>query len=248
MLKKEYSVRELLCFSKTSSTPKKSFSIYGKLKFFTKRLHWYKSERIFTNNNPYLNLIPFTCKICNVTIKIKFPKTENLSHHLFRDKHEDFFTWNKNECRKGCVIAESSFDLIRYIVSTYGSLLQIKNPDFLRIVKPSIRNAITSYYSFRYKKMPELFKILKNCIGERLHQANNISLVTDIWTNSVMADFIGVAAFCSYELGYSELLIIGLNKMDGKHEAEVIKKAIENIINKYSFNKKKISGNFFAAI
>ena len=63
-----------------------------------------------------------------------------------------------------------------------------------------------------------------------------------------MADFIGVAAFCSYELGYSELLIIGLNKMDGKHEAEVIKKAIENIINKYSFNKKKISGNFFAAI
>lgn len=135
--------------------------------------------------------------------------------------------------------------LIKYLVSSYSSIRQIKNKHFLNILKDEICEKVPSYKRFRYEALPEVFTILRKFIDNILNKATYITLVVDIWTNAVMADFLGLAAVVTYEIGHKELVIIGLGKMKGFHDAGSIKKTIESLVNVYSFDKKKISCKFF---
>ena len=56
-----------------------------------------------------------------------------------------------------------------------------------------------------------------------------------------MADFLGLAALITYELGHKELIIIGLGRMKGSHDAENIKKTVEHLINAHDFYRSKIN-------
>ena len=88
--------------------------------------------------------------------------------------------------------------------------------------------------------LPSVYKILRDLLNTRLKQAETISLVANIWTNTIIADVLGLIACVTYEFGYSEILVIGMQNLKDKHESENIQMAIEFIVNQYDFDQKKI--------
>jgi hypothetical protein len=84
--------------------------------------------------------------------------------------------------------------------------------------------------------MNDLYSILQ----DKLKQAESICLIVDIWTNNVNSDFIGLAAVVTDPKLNRELHVINMMRMPGPHSAEVIKTAIEQMVNRYDFDKSKI--------
>ena len=58
------------------------------------------------------------------------------------------------------------------------------------------------------------------------------------------SSFLGVAALLINDRFDKSLVILGLNQMEEGHTAEKTKDAIENMINKYKFDKRKIRGKY----
>ncbi len=56
-----------------------------------------------------------------------------------------------------------------------------------------------------------------------------------------MKDFIAVAANIINEKFNKELLVMGFTRMPGRHKAQNVKLGGESIVNKYAFDKSKIS-------
>ena len=89
--------------------------------------------------------------------------------------------------------------------------------------------------------LKNMFSFLNNQISNKLIDAKFITLITDIWTNVQMTDFLALGAAIVNAFFDKELLIIGMVRMLEAHNAENIKKAIESILNNLDFNKAKIS-------
>ena len=87
-----------------------------------------------------------------------------------------------------------------------------------------------------------MIKQVKKVITEKLNKATVVNLIVDIWSNSQMTDFMGLAAMLLNDNFEKECFVIGLERMPRSHNAENIKATIENIVNKYEFDKTKISG------
>jgi len=244
-LKKEYSVSEILQVSLNGLLPKKIFLINNMVKKFSNRLHWFTSQRVFNDTNPYKDTIAFRCKICKKTIEIRFPTLANLSHHLKLDEHSAFKRWlaSQPDHVKGGRISDALLSLVKYLVSSYSSIAQTKNKHLLDILRPEIRKEIPCYKVFRYTSLPAILKLLYAELNKRLNMACTITLVLDIWTNSVMADFLGLAAILTYDIGHKDLLIIGLGRMKGNHDADSIRTTVQGLINAYDFDTSKITCN-----
>ncbi len=83
--------------------------------------------------------------------------------------------------------------------------------------------------TFRYTQLPSVYGHLLSAIEAKLEKALTICLITDIWMNRIMADFIGLIIV--NENFKQELIVFGMNSMAGNHTAENIKKEIEFLIN-----------------
>ena len=59
-----------------------------------------------------------------------------------------------------------------------------------------------------------------------------------------MADYLGIAAVHSYELGHRDALIISFGRMQRYHDSVNIKKMVEELVNVYDFNKKNFKRIF----
>ncbi len=70
-------------------------------------------------------------------------------------------------------------------------------------------------------------------INEKLVDAENVCLITDIWTNKQMFDFIGIAASKINMFFDREFIVIDMMLMPGNHCAEHIQTAVQDVINKY---------------
>ena len=60
-----------------------------------------------------------------------------------------------------------------------------------------------------------------------------------------MLDFMGIAANIIKSDFTRQTIVIGMCPMPGSHNAENIKKAIETLVNEYTFNKSILSGKIF---
>ena len=60
-----------------------------------------------------------------------------------------------------------------------------------------------------------------------------------------MIDFLGIACNLTNNYFEKEVIVVGMIKMHGKHNAENIKIAIEDLINRFSSDKSLISGKYF---
>ena len=118
-------------------------------------------------------------------------------------------------------------------------MLQLKNPTLRACFKlklPCERTFVTTY-------LPTVREKVYGKIGELLASCENACLITDIWTNKQMLDFMGLVACTIDSVFRRQFIVIGMCLMPGNHCAENIKKAIEQLVNRYDFNKKKIIGN-----
>ena len=234
----ELSLVEIMDDAKKGSFPKKTFFIDGKIKSYSQRLQFFKSERKL-NKIASSNPIEFHCKFCNASLKATIPSFTNLTKHL--RQHQDFNKWldlfKKFYDIKPTCITKDEYDFVLYIVSSNTAMAQFKNNFFRQI----LRVDMPSYNVFRYKLLDVVYKKMIDFIDAKMEEAISISLVLDICPNVVMVDFIGVAAVCSDKTGSKETFIIGLESMDGTHTAENVKLRTEQIVNAYKFNKAKIS-------
>ena len=85
-------------------------------------------------------------------------------------------------------------------------------------------------------------ELLYEAINEKLVDAVSVCLVSDIWTNKQMLDFLVLSANIINNNFEKKAIVIGMMLMPGNHCAENIKIAIEELVNRYSFDKSKIHG------
>ena len=85
--------------------------------------------------------------------------------------------------------------------------------------------------------------ILFQAIQSKLRNSQFVFLMTDLWTDFQMTDFIALAALIVDQDWNKEFLILDMKEMEGKHNAENVQNAIEKIVNKFDFDKSKIKGN-----
>lgn len=94
--------------------------------------------------------------------------------------------------------------------------------------------------------MPTVLEKLMSFLSSKLNNAETVTLIVDIWTNKINADFIALAACYTDKNFFKQIHVIGMMRMPGSHCAENIKQGIEEIVNKYDFDKSKIDCNYFS--
>ena len=238
----EYEIGKLFALAAKGEFPRKTF-IFGKKRYLsTSRLHFFSSIRIFSER-PTTN-IQFKCKFCNLILHACFPIFTGLSKHLLT--HNEFnLNWihynEKSKKKANAILDNNIYDLIRYIISSNTAMLQLENEFFVKLLEPKMK--IPCIRTFRYTHLPSIYRQMLDAINDKLDKALTICLITDIWTNRIMADFIGLAAIIVNESFKQELLVIGMTSMTGNHTSENIKNQIEFLVNSYKFNKLKSHGN-----
>jgi hypothetical protein len=84
---------------------------------------------------------------------------------------------------------------------------------------------------------------LTEALNSKLENAFRVCLISDIWTNKSMLDFMGLASKIIDVNFNRKTLVIGMMLMPGNHSADYIKEAIETLVSIYDFDKSKIHGN-----
>jgi hypothetical protein len=84
---------------------------------------------------------------------------------------------------------------------------------------------------------------LTEALNSKLENAFSVCLISDIWTNKSMLDFMDLASKIIDVNFNRKTLVIGMMLMPGNHSADYIKEAIETLVNIYDFDKSKIHGN-----
>ena len=80
--------------------------------------------------------------------------------------------------------------------------------------------------------MPDIYKKLRFKLKEKLEDAEDICLMSDIWTAKQNSDFIALVGALMNENLKREILVIDMSRMPGNsHNAENIKLAIETMVN-----------------
>jgi len=132
---------------------------------------------------------------------------------------------NKSKARK--VIDNDTFDLVCAVISTNMPLAILENVFVAKCFKMELSTAKT----FRNSTLPRVFIHLHNAIEKKLEESISMSLITDIWTNKVTADFLALAALIVNKFKKQELIVLGMKPMNGNHTAESFKIAVEDIVN-----------------
>lgn len=190
------------------------------------------------------NLI-FNCKICKKEASAPFIRLSNLNQHL-KLSHGDILSDWLERYRKYSnadstnILDEKVLQLVKWFIVSNGSFTHLKIPYLRNILHPSLE--IPSYYHFRLNILPNVMQKLYLAIENKLKDAITICLVIDIWTNNSNIDFLGCAAITTNKLMDRETYVIGLTPMSGAHNAENIRTALINLLNRYKFNKLKIHG------
>ena len=219
----ELTIDEIYKLASKKKFPEKLFIFSDCRKSYTERLNFFTSVREFDRKRKEVTEdISFTCKICNKIQHASFANVSNLNAHLkqhkeFREKwlniYDEFSSKSKFK-----ELDDETYDLIRMMVSTNLPLAVFENDNFAKC----LRMELTSVKIFRYTKLPKCFEQMKKIIDSELSKAKTISLITDIWTNKIMADYLALA--CIYiDKNYKEkLLVLCLSEMDGNHFAYII--------------------------
>ena len=213
--------------------------IGGKVKEYSSVLNWFNFVEKF--NKPVPKTINFECIVCGKKSIGELGKPGNKYKHIkthkvgadWSDLYEIFKEEVKAKPKK--ILDKKQLNLVKFFITSNVALEALENPWLRECI-----NVKLSKYSFRNVILPNMMIFLNTIISNKLIDAKFITLITDIWTNLSMSDFLALGA-CLVNLSLvRETIIIGMIKMPGAHNAENIKKAIESIINKIKFNKNKI--------
>ena len=129
------------------------------------------------------------CKFGSLTNLNKHLKTES-EHPMTQNWYKKYLEFT-NQGSKSPIIDNKTYKLIRFIISTNTSLSQLKNPEFLEIID-SNKIKMPANFSFRNTFLPQVMRKLVSAIESKLQNADTICLITDIWTNKSMTDYIAL--------------------------------------------------------
>ena len=77
-------------------------------------------------------------------------------------------------------------------------------------------------------------------IEEEFSEVVSISLMSDIWTNKLMLDIMGVAFNLINAKFQKKTIVVGMMVMPGNHNAENIAAALMTLVNRYQTLDKSI--------
>ena len=223
--------------------PKKQFIVAGVFKQYCSYLTFTNSLVNMANKQ---DKVIYTCMLCNTSINDIPSHSRNVKRHL------EFYCTNKNMVAawmkaynrqlsiKKQELSDNDFLLVKFFISTNTAISQLENEHLSACFKFEVPNRQTFTTNF----LPSVLERVQAVINEKLNNAENICLISDIWTNAKMHDFIGIVA-CVIDSDFKrEFLVIGMDLMPGNHCAEHIQEATEKIVNRYEFDYSKIIGNF----
>lgn len=165
--------------------------------------------------------------------------------HLKSAGHEKVVEWftlydarsNKAKALKGKKpLSFKLMCLVKFFIESNIALDALKNKH--------LRNALDlkiGKYKFENTILPEINEYVINKVEEKMQSASFINLITDIWSNKSMENFIALCAQLINSNFEKLLIVVAIHKMDCSHSAENIKIIIEQLVNKYKFDKKKIN-------
>ena len=136
-------------------------------------------------------------------------------------------------------ITDDVLQVVSFFISSNTSLLQLDNPALRTCFKlklPCSDTFVTTY-------LPFVLDRVYAEIGELLVNSESVCLISDIWTNKQMLDFMGLVACTIDSFFQRQFIVIGMCLMPGNHCAENIKKAVEVLVNRYDFDYSKIIGS-----
>lgn len=137
-------------------------------------------------------------------------------------------------------LTEDILELVKYFITSNNSMIELENKHLQHICNKVLK--LPTIHSFKHNILPKVMALLHQIIEKKLQKAVFISTTTDIWTNKQMYDFIAVSANTISQDAAIASIVIGMIPMPGRHDAEHIKIAVEEIINRFEFDKSKLIG------
>lgn len=195
----------------------------------------------------------FRCKICleedeNVMrdsqlYKAPYHDGSNLTKHLSR--HPRVASWLKKHNKsinrvKECLIDQNMWTFLTYFLSSNMSITEMRKKEFQKLVSLTVK--CPSYETLRNKLLDVVLKRLFDLIEIRLSVATVITLITDLWTNSMNTRFLALAVSCTHLDTSKEIFVLDMREVSESATAENIKEHIESMINQFNFDKSKIIG------
>ncbi|CAF1068143.1 unnamed protein product, partial [Brachionus calyciflorus] len=240
---KDKILKVMLKYSNSDIFLRKFFKNNGKNFGYTSYLHFTRSIDETTSKK---QKIIFDCIFCEAKFKAILGATSNIKAHL--ERHIDvpgllnwFNEYNaSNSLQNKKKINVMTIKLVKYFIASNSAFAELDSPHFRDLFQLANFETPCSK-SFSEKILPEVFNMVNKKIDNKLNKALSICLICDIWTNKQMMDFLGIACNLTNENFEKEVIIVGMIKMHGKHNAENINIAIEDLINRFSFDKSLIS-------
>lgn len=232
-------LNEILALGKNNIFKCKAFKIGKNIRYYAPVYNFFMSKTKFESDDNTFS--KFRCIVCSAICNVKLGESTNLTKHI--KKHIECQDWlhnyNLNKGTKRDAIDPDTLSIIKFFISSNTSMIALKNKH-LRDYMSRHNIKLPCHNTFVDSYIPNVLSKLYKVIESRLQKASCISLIADIWTNKNMLDFIGVAANLTYRNFQSECLVIGLMEMKERHTHSAIKKAIEQVLSNYDFDKSKI--------
>ncbi len=172
-------------------------------------------------------------------------KWRNIKRHLEKDCYNKalveawFAAYNsRSNYKKEAPLSGEMLRAAKFYISSNTSVSQLTNPALRDVM--SIQ--LPCHTTLSSTIIPQVMELLYKQIDSLLVKAEAICIISDIWTDKSMHDFLGLAARMIDSNFERTTITNGMIEMPGNHCAEHIKEAIENIINAkhYTFDKSKI--------
>ena len=227
--------------------PKKEFINGGTKKSYTSYLNF----AISATTSDRGEKLQFQCIFCGSSNSAVLGATSNIKKHLelHKNTEADLKTWFKAYDLSSCtphnkyLIDLETMKIVRYFITRNTALSDFDSQAFKDLLS-DYKRPIPCSKTFSKVVLDDVVSKVIAQINKIFAKAYSVCLISDIWTTKQMLDFMGVAANVINNNFEKTTIVIGLELMPGSHNAENIKKAIEDIVNKFSFNKFIISGMY----
>ena len=221
--------------SKNNEFPTKIFNFNDVEKSYSPIYNFFHCKQDFSKK-PEKN-IEFVCLICHISLSSKIGFSTNLQHHLV--SHKQYNDWkvlyekHKTSTFKAEeTISSKTFKLVQFFVETNVPIVSLENKH-LRQLLSSNDFKIPSKKTFTKSVLPSVYNRLNKEFEKKLKNSKYVILIVDIWTNAQMTDFLGLGAVIIDTKFNREIVVIGIDRMPGGHNAENISKVIETIVNRF---------------
>ena len=133
--------------------------------------------------------------------------------------------------------------LVKYFISSNTSLSELANPHLLALINhlagPNKPIKLPLYNKFRHTLLPKVLEMMYKELESKLKSAASVILIVDMWSKNA-TDFIAIGGALMYHNFDREIVILNMQRMERAHTGEYVKKCVEDMINRFEFDKSKV--------